>query len=788
MSLSKKDRKYILKNYPSMSVRELAKALGSSAREVKDVLESAGREVHDVVPGEPGPVLGHTPARFLGVMVIVAVISVIYLNSMRNGFHYDDIHSLLQNYAVQVEPIKNPQSLKLFWRYFREPELFSSRPNVGMPRPILLSTFGFNYMMGTIMCDKFGFWCGERGYDPRGWILFNVLLHTANAIIIYIIICHFTGRGRVALLVALLFAAHPINTETVNYINCRSESLVSLFMLLTFYFFGRSLRDDRIKWFVLSMAFFALGLLSKELAIVMPAILLWFDFVFICPSERDDSGFFDRLIYCVRRRWAWYLCIILLPVLYLYYRDLVQGHLVKPSNSPVKDYFITELRIMITYIRLLFLPFYQNISYENNLIRFASFVRQWRDTLTVLGSVLTLGLFAGLGLAWYRSRPVISLAIANFFIILSVTSSFIPLNAFMNEHRLYLPSLSACILIAGLLDRTASHLNHRGGADGKVWPVTIQGMACLIVVIFASLSVARNFTWHTDLTVWLDSVRNSPTKAQVVSDLGNAYYRGGRSLTTRGDIGKDGSISKKDQMVIQQIFNEQVPEGSISPQVRKKLDELYEKGLNRAELLYLWAIRVEISYYKAWHNLGTINYTYSDIDKKKRDPESAKMHLKRAVWYFERAAKIYPNGESFNDCASAIMALKNLETDPEKKRELLKRAEVLYLKGIKYNPELQKGYLNISNVMREQGRYEEALPYVEMAIEVNPLHTAPYLMKYRLLMELKRFKEAIEALDRCLYVDPGNMRCMEEKSKLEKGMKQPAPTAPPSPAPAPPTP
>jgi tetratricopeptide (TPR) repeat protein len=477
-----------------------------------------------------------------------------------------------------------------------------------------------------------------------------------------------------------------------------------------------------------------------------------------------------------------------LPILYLYYRDLVQGHLVKPSNSPVKDYFITELRIMITYTRLLFLPFYQNISYENNLIQFTSFVKQWRDTLTVLSSVLTLGLFALLGLVWYRSRPVISFAIANFFIILSVTSSFIPLNAFMNEHRLYLPSLSACILIAGLLDKTALHLNSRGGAGGRMWPVPIQGMACLIVIIFASLSVARNFTWHTDLTVWLDSVRNSPTKAQVVSDLGNAYYRGGRNLTHKGDIGKDGAISKKDQMVIQQTFNEQVPEGNISPQVRKKLDGLYEKGLNRAELLYLWAIRVERTYYKAWHNLGTINYTYSDIDKKKRDPASAKLHLERAVWYFERAARIYPNGESFNDCASAIMALKNLETDPKKKQELLKRAEVLYLKGIKYNPELQKGYLNIGNVLREQGRYEEALPHVEMAIEVNPLHPAPYLMKSRLLSNLKKFREAIEALEKCLYIDPGNTRCTDAKNNLEKSMKRPALPPPPSPTPAPPSP
>ena len=55
--------------------------------------------------------------------------------------------------------------------------------------------------------------------------------------------------------------------------------------------------------------------------------------------------------------------------------------------------------------------------------------------------------------------------------------------------------------------------------------------------------------------------------------------------------------------------------GPITPAVQQELDTLYMRGLNRAELLYMWAIRVEPNYFKAWHNLGTINYTVNSFAK-----------------------------------------------------------------------------------------------------------------------------------------------------------------------------
>ncbi len=286
MALSKKDRKYVLSNYPSISIGELAGELGVSASEVRAVLASAGRKIESPGPMESGGLLRFSRVSILGVMMLVAAVSVVYLNSTRNGFHYDDIHSLLKNYDVRIDAKMNPDSLKLYYRYFLEPDLFSSRPGVAMPRPLLMCTFGFNYMISAMTCDRRqndyarcmaansdpkqcqaqelrSKQC-KRGYDPRGWLMLNILIHLANVIIVYVGLCHLGGRRRIALIAAMLFAFHPINTEPVNYVNCRSESLGIFFLLLSLYFFSRSLWQGKIWMTAIFFVVFTLGLLTKE--------------------------------------------------------------------------------------------------------------------------------------------------------------------------------------------------------------------------------------------------------------------------------------------------------------------------------------------------------------------------------------------------------------------------------------------------------------------------------------------------------------------------------------------
>jgi len=753
MALSKKDRKQILRNYPGRSIKELAGELGASQKEVRQVLESAGIEIRE----DKQKLLfsGFARVQPFAIAIIVTAVSLVYLNSIRNGFHYDDIHSLLENLEVRVEWEKNPESRDLFLRYFWHPEYFSSRPNVAMPRPLLMCTFAFNYLIGK--------------YEPLGWVLVNIFLHMMNSVIIYIGITHLTGKTRIALLTALLFAIHPVNTETVNYINCRSESLTTLFMLLTMYFFSRSLREDRLDLRIACFLVFAMGLLTKELAIVLPATLFAIDFLFIWPLNKDRISIERRLL-------GWYLPVAAVWLAYMGYREILLGHtVVEKAVRPVMENFLTQTRVLVRYIRIMFLPLHLNISYENMDLLWVAYEFK-KDPLIgggVFPSIALLATLVGLMAAWCRKHPVISFAIANFFITLSITS-VVPLNAVMNDHRMYLPSLGVCILLAGLFDRTASYMRGDSNERGR-WPALVQAPAVALLVLFALLTIHRNFSYHTDLTVWRDSIRKSPEKAQVVSDLGNAYYRGGRKLISRGEFVSDGKIDAAERAEIYQVFRKEVPVGRIEDETEELFQELYVKGLNRAEQLYLWGIRFEPNYYKAWHNLGTINYTYAQLDLSNNDREAAMRHLRMAIGYFNGASKISPNGESFNDGASARLQLAKLTDDEQARQKLLEDAEKYYLKGIELNPALYKGYINVAIIKSMLDKSEEALPYVEQAIRINPVEPQLHFYKGRFLLMDNRRIEAVQAFEKCLQISPGFARCKQGLEAARQRMEEPLP-------------
>jgi len=114
MGLSKKDRRYILKNYPASSIKELARDFKVKPKDIRGVLEAAGRKIKEEKSETTVDILRYGKVSFLGAMMVVAVVSVIFLNSTRNGFHYDDIHSLLKNFDVLLDPKKHPDSLKLY--------------------------------------------------------------------------------------------------------------------------------------------------------------------------------------------------------------------------------------------------------------------------------------------------------------------------------------------------------------------------------------------------------------------------------------------------------------------------------------------------------------------------------------------------------------------------------------------------------------------------------------------------------------------------------------------------
>jgi len=120
--------------------------------------------------------------------------------------------------------------------------------------------------------------CQLYGLNPVGHHFTNVLLHVLNAVLLFLLLLSATGaRGR-SLLVAALFALHPLNVESVAWIAERKNVLSTLFFLLTLAAYGWYVRKPEVKRYLAVVAVFALGLAAKPMVITLPFVLLLLDF------------------------------------------------------------------------------------------------------------------------------------------------------------------------------------------------------------------------------------------------------------------------------------------------------------------------------------------------------------------------------------------------------------------------------------------------------------------------------------------------------------------------------
>ena len=226
-----------------------------------------------------------------------------------------------------------------------------------------------------------------------------------------------------ALAVAVLWTVHPLQTESVTYITQRYESLMGLFYLLTLYCFVRSVESAApARWQVLSIGAGLLGVLSKEMIVTAPVMVLLYDRTFVAGS----------FLEAWRRRWRYYLGLASLWVLLV---PLLAGVHQRSAGFELGvtwwRYALTSCRSVALYLKLAVWPHPLVLDYGPDIVQHAGEVLPYLLVLAVL--------VAGTLVALWR-RPVLGFAGAWVFVILAPTSSVVPLAGQPTaEHRMYLP-------------------------------------------------------------------------------------------------------------------------------------------------------------------------------------------------------------------------------------------------------------------------------------------------------------------------------------------------------------
>jgi tetratricopeptide (TPR) repeat protein len=420
------------------------------------------------------------PGTLLSFAVLAILALVSYWNSLDVPFVFDDLLSIQANSGVQFGDFLKPQLLAT--------------------RPLLYLTFAINYQI--------------HRQQVLGYHLVNLVLHVLNGMLVLLVATHIFSqcdstkdRARVyGLLAAALFVVHPIQTESVTYISSRSELLSTLFYGICVLLFIK--RDDRKIGFVWSLVVlvpFFLGILSKETVISLPAVLLAYDFLFFARSD----------VRAVLGRWRFYLMYVaggLAAVAVLLKTGVVGSIGADVAHLSPWQYFLTELRVVSSYVRLLFIPAGLNINYD---VRPSSSLFE----PAVLAALLFLTLLLFLAWRLRRSQPMVSFSIIWFFLTLAPTSSFVPIPDVIFEHRLYLPLVGVCLSFPILM----SHVAGRGSlVDRRRLTATVTGCAAVLVALVFG-TVLRNQVWRDPVRLWSDSLAKSPHHPRPYNSLAMEY-------------------------------------------------------------------------------------------------------------------------------------------------------------------------------------------------------------------------------------------------------------------------
>ena len=636
---------------------------------------------------------------------LIAIVGLlIYSNTFNVPFHFDDAPNIVENYKLR--------DLSNFW------------PPSGS-RWFGYLTFALNYYFG--------------GLNVAGYHIVNLIIHIFNAILVYWLVIltsrtpYFSppfnspfakgGYRGVALFSALLFVSHPIQTQAVTYIVQRFTSLATFFYLLSLvmYIKARLEAKAKVKFFSAStLTFYIFSLISailamktKEISFTLPVVIALYEFMFFEGKIKRRILFLMPII----------LTMLIIP-LSLIGTDKPIGDAIgelravsqEGEEIPRWSYLFTQFRVIVTYIRFLFLPINQNLDYDYPLY-YSFFNPQVFLSFLFLLIILALGVYLLYAKRYKLSATrLFTFGIFWFFITLFVESSVIPIRDLINEHRLYLPGIG---LVVAFMASIFSAVQFIGSRRRFALFYSVPPLIIFIAAITIVLSIAayqRNAVWQDEMSLWENVVRKSPQKARGHNNLGIAYYKEGLkdkaivhyqiALKLKPDYAEaynNLGIAYYKEGLTDKAIEHYLIALKLNPDYAEIYNNIglsyYNKGLTDMAIEhYLIALRIKPDYVEAHNNLGN---AYKD-----------KGLTAKAIEHYQIALKLNP------DYAEAHM---NMANDYDDKGMTAKAIEH-YQIALKLKPDYAEAHYNLGVAYGRRGLLDRAIKEYQIALRLNPRH------------------------------------------------------------------
>lgn len=630
---------------------------------------------------------GATERPFPGLLFFAVIVLAIvaFWNSLGNGFVFDDITLILQN----------PTITELNWGEILRVDSY---------RPVRTFTYALNYALG--------------GANPFGFHLFNVLLHGLNAGMVFLLLWQLTRSRWVCGMGAAFFAVHPVQTAAVAYVSGRKDLLAGFFLLAGINLFLRyRSRPRELATLIAAFVCFMLAVLSKEVAIVFPALLLLVD---TWVEANDSAGkpaagsLATALWATIRRRLPLYGSFTVVAGLALYWAVFINqaSRMEGYWGGSLETNIGTSFKLFAHYLKLSIFPHPLIADYTGDVFPISTGLFEWATVLSILATVL----FAAAGWRIFGRAPVAGVGLLFFLIALLPVLQIIPFHELAADHFLYVPLIGAALAVGSGAGRLAR---------GRRGAIFASGLAVAVGSVFLIATHQRNQTWKDRESLWSDTLSKAPGSYRANSNLGyvrfqQGFHREGIELT------------------------------------RKSIEILPQEAVSRS-------------------NLGAMYYKLGQ-EARLRGSNIEAVRLQRlAIHYLERATRLDP-GDPFafsnlGNTYKELALIYDQRNDPQEALRLRMEAVKLYRRALEIGDRraaIQGVWMNFGGLMIDAGELSQAPYYLERYLAAFPDNPqGNYWMGY-CYFEMKEFEKAIPYLEKVVAVEP----TLEAQDRLARSYEQ----------------
>ncbi|MDD5085630.1 MAG: tetratricopeptide repeat protein [Candidatus Omnitrophica bacterium] len=414
-------------------------------------------------------------SRFSAIVLLILITFFTFSNALRNGFvNWDDDRYVSENPVIRTATCAHIA------------KIFSSL-HIGLYIPATMFTYMADYQL----------WRN----NPFGYHLTSLFIHIVNVLLVFLFL-ELLGLGRmVSFAAALIFAIHPVQVESVVWISERKAVLCVTFFLLSFFAYIRYFKKGLNRFYVYSLILFLLALLSKSSVVVLPLLLIAYDYFY--GTKTAWRGFKDKIPYFLL---AFFFSVLTVCSHYNH------GKSINIYGGSIGSHVITTLSIFMDYLRLVFCPVHLSIIYDPKV--YTSILSpKVLFALIILGYTFLCFVYAA------RKREASGFWILWFLVLMLPVLNIVPFFRTYNERYLYLPVIAFPVLLF-LAEKKLFK-------SEQIERYTLIFIFTALVPVLALLSYQRNMVWKDSFALWQDALKTAPSSHVAHFCMGIAYEGAG---------------------------------------------------------------------------------------------------------------------------------------------------------------------------------------------------------------------------------------------------------------------